>query len=197
MLRYLKHLYSEPVKWLSYFVSYMPGITGLYFRQVIFKRTVKSSGKEINIGIGVITTGNDCITAGNNVIIMRFSSLYAHNQAVINIGNNVSIGSNCNIAAADGGNITIGNNVLIAQNVVLRASDHEHKEINIPIIKQGHTGGYINIGDGCWIGSNAVITRNVTIGDHSIVGAGAVVVKDVEPYSIVGGVPAKLIQKRV
>jgi galactoside O-acetyltransferase len=86
--------------------------------------------------------------------------------------------------------------VLIAQNVVLRASDHEYSDIDIPINQQGHTGGQIIIGNDCWIGANAVIARNVKIGDHSIVAAGAVVTKDVEPFAIVGGVPAKLIRKR-
>jgi galactoside O-acetyltransferase len=62
--------------------------------------------------------------------------------------------------------------------------------------KQGHSGGTIVIVDDVWIGSNTTITRNVRIGSHSIVGAGAVVTKDVDPYSIVGGVPSKLIKYR-
>ena len=86
--------------------------------------------------------------------------------------------------------------MLIAQNVVLRASDHEFKSIEVPIIKQGHTGADILICDDCWIGANAVITRNVTIGKHSIVAAGAVVTKDVKPFSIVAGIPARCIKKR-
>ena len=127
---------------------------------------------------------------------MKYSSIYAHSNAIIKMGNNISINSNACIGAADGGKVIIGDNVLIAQNVVLRASDHEFKSIEIPINKQGHTGGEIIIGDDCWIGANAVITRNVTIGDHSIVATGAVVTKDIEPFSIMAGVPAKLIRKR-
>ena len=56
--------------------------------------------------------------------------------------------------------------------------------------------GEIIIGDGVWIGANVVVTRNVTIGAHSIVAAGAVVTRDVEPYSIVAGVPATLVRRR-
>lgn len=56
--------------------------------------------------------------------------------------------------------------------------------------------GKIIIGDDCWIAANAVITSGVVIGSHSIVGAGAVVTSDIEPYSIIGGVPARLIKKR-
>lgn len=56
--------------------------------------------------------------------------------------------------------------------------------------------GPINIGNDVWIGYGAVILRGVSIGDGAIVGAGAVVTKDVDPYTIVGGVPAKTIRKR-
>ena len=54
----------------------------------------------------------------------------------------------------------------------------------------------IEFGDDVWICANSVITRNVTIGEHSIIGAGPVVTRDVAPYSVVGGVPAKLIKTR-
>jgi galactoside O-acetyltransferase len=114
----------------------------------------------------------------------------------INIGDNFSMNTNSCIDAADNGKITIGDDVIIAQNVVLRASDHEHSSLEIPIKNQGHTGGEIIVDNGVWIGANVVITRNVKLGKHCIVAAGAVVVKDVEPYTIVGGVPAKLIKRR-
>jgi galactoside O-acetyltransferase len=91
----------------------------------------------------------------------------------------------------------IGADCLIGQNTVLRASDHEYKAIDVPIINQGRTGGKIVVEDDVWIGANVVVTRNVCIGAHSVVAAGAVVTKDIEPYSIVGGVPAKLIGKRI
>ena len=53
-----------------------------------------------------------------------------------------------------------------------------------------------SLGDDCWVGANAVITRDVKLGDHCIVAAGAVVTKDVDPYIIVGGVPAEIIKRR-
>ena len=127
---------------------------------------------------------------------MHHSLLYAHN-GFLQIGNNVSINSNTQLGAADNGKIIIGNNVLIGPNVVLRASNHVHNSSEIPMIEQGHTGGEIIVEDDVWIAANCVITRNVKIGAHSIVAAGAVVTRDVEPYSIVGSEPAKLIRKRV
>ena len=120
--------------------------------------------------------------------------LYAE-DAVLKIGDNFSMNTN-SCLVANGGRIYIGDNVLIAQNVVVRAANHNHDSVDIPIKDQGHKGGAIHIEDGVWIGANSVIVTDVTIGKHSIVGAGAVVTKDVMPFTIVGGVPAKLIRHR-
>jgi len=140
--------------------------------------------------------GGGNIEIGDNVSIMRYSALYANDNGKIKIGNNVSINSNVCIGGADDGEIEIGDYVLIGQNVVLRASDHEHSSVEIPIMKQGHTGGKIIIEDGVWIGANAIITRNTKIGAHTIIAAGSVVTHDVDPYTIVAGVPAKIIKRR-
>jgi acetyltransferase-like isoleucine patch superfamily enzyme len=56
--------------------------------------------------------------------------------------------------------------------------------------------GSVKIGNDVWIGANAVIFDDVTIGDGAVIAAGAIVTKDVEPYAVVGGVPAKMIKKR-
>ena len=188
-------LLCELKNWFNFFVTYCPGSTGIKLRRHSIRRKLKSPGRNVSLGIGVEITGHGNIEFGSDVSIMRFSSLYA-NDGVLRIGNNVSINSNTSLGAADGGEIIIGDKVLIGQNVVIRASDHKHRSINIPIIEQGHTGGKIVIGNDVWIGANAVITRNVTIGNQSIIAAGAVVTADVEPFSIVGGVTAKLIRKR-
>lgn len=164
-------------------------------RGILIKKLMKKSGKNISLGVGVTIKGYKNIEMGSNITIMEYSRLYAE-DAVLTLGNNIGINSNTTIDASCGGNITIGDNVIIAQNVVLRASNHKYNDIDIPIIQQGHTGGQIIVGNDCWIGANAVITPNVKIGDHSIVAAGAVVTKNVESFSIVGGVPAKLIRKR-
>lgn len=94
------------------------------------------------------------------------------------------------------GKIVIGNDCSIAPNCVLRASNHTFTSIEIPIREQGHTYGEIVVEDDVWIASNCVVTANTRIGKGSIIGAGSVVTKNVEPYSIMGGVPAKLIKKR-
>ena len=100
------------------------------------------------------------------------------------------------INARGSGFIKIGDNVLIGPNSVLRSSDHSFKSLNKLINKQGMDDGKIVIKDDVWIGSNCVILQNCTIGKGSVIAAGAVVTKDIEPYTIVGGVPAKFIKKR-
>lgn len=189
------HYISEIVAIIDHFFAYFPGRTGVKLRSLRFKKIARKSGIKISLGIGIDMTGCNNIQVGNNISIMRLCSLHARDGR-LEMGNNIRINSNTCIGASDGGKIIIGDNVLIAQNVVLRASDHGHSSIDIPIIQQGHTGGEIIIEDDVWIGANSVITRNVTIGSHSIIGAGSIVTKDVEPYSIVGGSPARLISKR-
>ena len=92
------------------------------------------------------------------------------------------------------GPITIGNNVIIAQHVVLSGLNHGYEDITMPIKDQPCTTTEIVIEDECWIGANAVVTAGVRIGKHSVVAAGSIVTKDVPPYSIVGGNPAKLLK---
>ena len=166
---------------------------GRLFRRYIY-RYFLCAGSDLNIGTGVTIQGFSNIEVGNNVSIMSQSFLYAK-DAVLKIGDNFSMNTN-SCLGANIGRICIGDNVLIAQNVVVRASNHSHDSVDIPIKNQGHKYGTIHIEDGVWIGANSVIVANVTIGKHSIVAAGAVVTKDVMPFTVVGGVPAKIIRHR-
>ena len=196
MTKYITRFMKEPFEWLDFIISYLPGASGFLLRSWWYRRKIKKIGVNFRSGIGLVVTGGGNIEIGDNVSIMRYSALYANDNGKIRIGNNVSINSNVCIGAADDGEIEIGDYVLIGQNVVLRASDHEHSSVEIPIMKQGHTGGKIIIEDGVWIGANAVITRNTKIGAHAIIAAGSVVTHDVDPYTIVAGVPAKIIKRR-
>ncbi|MDC3073474.1 acyltransferase, partial [Prochlorococcus sp. AH-716-O13] len=122
--------------------------------------------------------------------------IYASEFSKVSIGSNCEFNSNVMINARGGGSILIGNNVLIGPNVVLRSSDHAFDKLQENITNQGMKDGNILIKDNVWIGSNCVLLQNITIGEGSVVAAGAVVTKDIEPYSVVGGVPAKVIKKR-
>ena len=94
------------------------------------------------------------------------------------------------------GEIIIEEDSILGPNVVIRASGHKYDDLTVPIREQGHHKGRIVIKAGTWIGANAVLLPDVTVGKGTIVAAGAVVTKDVDDYEIVGGVPAKKIGSR-
>lgn len=103
-------------------------------------------------------------------------------------GKDVFVNSGCHFQ--DQGGITIRNGSLIGHNVVLATINHD---LNPRNNRKNHYAS-INIGNHVWIGSNATILPGVTIGDWAVVAAGAVVTKDVPPYTVVGGVPAKVLK---
>lgn len=104
----------------------------------------------------------------------------------LKIGNNVYINSNC-LAMARGG-ITIEDDVLLAANVQLLSNNHDEYDRNVLLCKP------IHIKKGAWIGAGASILPGVTIGEYAIVGAGAIVTKDVGDYEVAVGVPAKVVK---
>lgn len=114
----------------------------------------------------------------------------------VSIGKNCSFNRNVYIDAGEKGTIIIGDNVMIGPNTLLRAEDHRFDRTDIPMCEQGHNSGKIIIENDVWIGANAVITRDVTIGTGSVIGAGAVVTHDIPPYSVAVGVPARVIKSR-
>jgi maltose O-acetyltransferase len=111
----------------------------------------------------------------------------------VEIGNNSGIGMNSRI-----GSVCIGNNVLMGPDCCILSNNHEFKRVDIPMTQQGYMGDKkVIIEDDVWIGQRVIILPGVIIGKGSILGAGSVITKNVAPYSIMGGNPAKLIRKRL
>ena len=127
---------------------------------------------------------------GKRSVIESFSCI---NNAVgdVLIGDHTRIGIHNTII----GPVTIGNHVNLAQGITVTALNHNFSDLNKRIDEQGITTQPVTISDDVWIGANAVILPGVTIGQHAVVAAGAVVTKDVPPYSIVAGVPAKVLKR--
>lgn len=145
--------------------------------------------------------GTKYITVGNNFISqpgLRIECIDSYNNVKYNpslvIGNNVIFNFYCHVGCIN--HIEIGNNVLIGSHVLI--TDHSHgtlEKSKIPYYKRElYSKNEVIIKDNVWIGENACIMPGVTIGEGSIVGANAVVTHNVPPYSVVAGVPAKVIK---
>jgi len=151
----------------------MPGSTiGMYLRRLCARHIFRKLGPRSKVGRGV-----------------NFGSGIA-----IEMGRDSAIGVRSWIA----NDTVIGDDVMMAPEVVILSGSHDFEDVERPMREQGGTARQrVVIGSDVWIGTRAIILRGVTVGDHSIVGAGAVVTRDVPPWSIVGGNPARLIRNRL
>lgn len=117
----------------------------------------------------------------------------AHFSSEMSLGNNSGIGINAQIAPY----VSIGNDVMMGPDCMMYTVNHGMERIDVPMWQQNFTKPKpIVIEDDVWIGSRVIILPGVHVGKGSVIGAGAVVTKSIEPYSVVGGNPAKLIRKR-
>ena len=166
-----------------------------------FKSLFKSMGE--GSGFGSLGVGDNCIIKGSEGIEIGCNSWFGdgseiivqhHKGAKLRIGDGVSSTCRCRITC--GGEIVIEDNVLIAPDVFI--TDHNHgMDPSIP-------GGYQNqpiviknvcINKGVWLGQRCCVLPGVTIGEHSIIGANSVVTKDIPPFTIAVGSPARVVKK--
>ena len=128
------------------------------------------------------------------VSLDRGVDLKVHPQGQIKIGRQTYIGPYTCMSSY--GNLIIGQNCLIASHSSIYAHNHLFNDATQNIRDQGFIHKGITVEDDCWLGSGVRVIDGVTIGKGSVIGAGAVVTKDIPPYSIAVGVPAKVISKR-
>lgn len=164
-----KMLYRIFASWLP--VSYAPILGGYakWLRKICGKLILKKCGKKVNIEKGA-----------------TFSSS-------ISLGDYSGIG----IRASLTGSVIIGNNVMMGPHCTIYSRNHAFERTDIPMREQGfQEEKTVVIGDDVWIGGHVIILPGVHVGKGAILGAGAVVTKDVPEYAIVGGNPAKIIRYR-
>jgi len=133
------------------------------------------------------------VKIGDYSWIAPFAFLMAYGGS-IEIGAHCSVNSFCMLYGHGG--LKIGDGVRIASGTVIIPSNHVFNDLDVPIHLQGLVNKGIIIDNDVWIGANCTILDGVRIGKGSVIAAGTVVNKDVEPYSIMGGVPARLIKQR-
>ncbi len=151
---------------------YPGGKLGTVLRRYCCKRLFKNCGKNVNIEKGADFLFGD----------------------TVEIGDNSGIGIDAWIRAE----LVIGSNVMMGPQVIIYGRYHNHDSTSLPMMMQG-MGKYeaVRIEDDVWIGARAILLKGITIGKGSIIAAGSVVTKDVPPYTIVGGNPAKVIKRRI
>lgn len=110
----------------------------------------------------------------------------------ISIGTGSGLGVNCSVH----GPLKIGDNVMMGPDVTILTHTHNIERTDIPMWQQGSQCREVVIGNDVWIGMRVIIMPGVKVGNGAVVGAGAVVTKDIPDYAIVGGVPAKVIRFR-
>ena len=159
---------DQPFQGASQTLSLCPGLVGTYLRRAFYRLTLSRCGPDVCIEFGTVLS-----------------------QPTIELGRRVYIGCNCSI-----GECVIEDDTLVGSNVDIMSGTHQHyfDRLEVPIRDQGGHLEKIVIGADCWIGNSSVVMAHV--GASSIVAAGAVVVRDVEPRHIVAGNPAKPIGTR-
>jgi acetyltransferase-like isoleucine patch superfamily enzyme len=193
-----------------------PTILGTYVRPVIYGPLFGSIGKgclfersvrvevpsRVFVGDRVVLGQNCWISAGGKEGEIRFGrdTFVAHSSTLrgeggrMAIGDHVQISRNCYINAAGG--VEIGDDTMLGPNAVIVSVNHLHDRFDLLIRKQEVAKKKVVIENDVWLGANTSVLPGVTIGKGSVVGAGAVVTKDIPPFSLAVGIPAKVVGKR-
>lgn len=150
----------------------------------------RGRGSKIYRSVRMDTPPYRCFSLGQKSVIESYSCI---NNAVgdVIIGDHTRIGLHNTII----GPVTIGSHVNLAQGITVTALNHNFEAPERRIDEQGVSTQQVTISDDIWIGANAVVLPGVTVGNHCVIAAGAVVTKDVPPHSLVAGVPAKIIKQ--
>ena len=199
--------------------SWVPGALGYFLRKIFYPKLFKKCGKGVVFGKGLTIRHPSKIEIGDNVVIDDFCVLDAKgdNNEGIKIGNNVILARNT-VVSCKGGNILIDDNTNISYNCIIHSESnvklgkniliaaycyiigggmHSFERTDIPIIQQGSISKGITIEDNCWLGADVKILDGVTLGRDSVVGAGSVVNKNIPPFSVCAGIPAKVVKNRL
>ncbi|NND00752.1 MAG: acyltransferase [Gammaproteobacteria bacterium] len=140
------------------------------------------------------------ISFGRNVSIGAFSMIRPSGYYSRAIGEGLTVGDNSNIGIMSyigcGGGVAIGDNVMMGPKVSIHSENHEFDDTEVDMKSQGVYRAGVVIEDDCWLGAGCRILSGVVLGKGAVVAAGAVVTGNVEPFTVVGGIPARLIKHR-
>lgn len=149
-------------------------------------------GRRCGFGKNVRITYSLKVVLGDRVTLR--SRVFLAGRGELSIGSHTTINEGCMITAMQ--QISIGEHCMFAPGCYVLDIDHAYEDLDVPMAAQGYKTSPVSIGNDVWLGAYVVVGRGVTIGEGAIVGAHSFVNRDVAPYSIVGGVPAKVIGDR-
>jgi len=177
------------------FILLGKGVKFFYMGNISFGKYVKIDDYAYLGGLG-----KGKLTLGNNVSIGAFSRIII-STSFNNLGNHITIGNNVGLGEfaylGGGGGLSIGDDCIIGQYLSCHPENHDYSSNYELIRHQGVSRKGIVIGSNCWIGSKVTILDGVAIGNNCVIAAGAVVTKSMPQYSVIGGVPAKVLKSRV
>jgi len=135
---------------------------------------------------------------GKGLVFSPICSYFTYKY--IFLGDDVFIGKRAFFSSGDGAEIVIGNDVMFGPNVTILCGNHEISEVGVTMSKATmdakKNSQQVRISDDVWIGANVTLLKGVNVGQGAVIAAGSIVTHDVMDYSIVAGVPAKLLRKR-
>jgi len=154
----------------------------------------KALGSNVVFEPGVLVFHPETISMGSNIYVGHNAILKGYYKSEMQIGDDSWIGQQCMFHSAGG--LYIGKKVGIGPGVGILTSTHEDQGRFVPLLTSPLVAAEVVIEDECDLGWGTIVLPGVTIGRGALVGAGSVVTSDVEPYSVVAGVPAKLLRMR-
>lgn len=160
--------------------------------QIRFPRAVWGRGCDVRMGLRMLLPPGGDFSLGAGCVLDRDATI--ESGGALHIGARTIFGHHCTLAAKE--SLHIGDDCLIAEMVSIRDHDHCFEAFEIPIRDQGASCAPVRIGNNVWLAARVIVTKGVSIGDGAIVGAGAVVTKDIPAGAIAVGVPARVVKMR-
>ncbi len=156
---------------------------------LLYPQGVRYNERYISIGEGTMIGPNACLTAGMSPTQVMAS------DPVVSIGKRCIIGRGSHIIGH--WSIEIGDDIQTGPYVYITDQNHSYEDLDTPIGRQWPTEAAVKIGSGSWLGANVVVLPGTTIGQHVVVGAGAVVHGEFPDRCVIGGVPARILKRYV
>ena len=198
--------------------SWVPGALGLVLRMKLFPILLGKVGRNVSFGQNVVLRHPHKITIGDNVAIddncvldakgesnkglfigdgvfIGRNTILSCKNGDIYLGDNVNMGFNSEIFSAS--KVSLGKNNLIAAYCYIVGGTHRMDRIDVSPLEQTRISEGITMEDNLWLGAGVKVMDGVTIGKDSVIGTSAVVTKDIPPYSVAVGIPAKVIRNRL